>query len=61
MDELFVCPVCSGLTELHESPLCEYGDAFARMIQCAECGSSTHEDGFTPADPEDAEGQDDLF
>lgn len=61
MEELFVCPVCSGLTELDESPLCEYGDAFAGMFQCSECGSSSHEDGFTQPAPDDVEGQEDLF
>lgn len=61
MADLFVCPVCSGLTELHESPLVELADAFTGYVQCSECGSSSHEEGFTPPEADDVEDQDDLF
>lgn len=46
MSTLFRCPVCSAATELSESPLAELSDAFSGYVQCCECGSSSHEDGF---------------
>lgn len=58
---IFICPVCSGHTELNDSPLAELADEFAGYVQCSECGSSSHEDGFTPLEPEDMDGQDELF
>lgn len=52
MSERYTCPTCSQPTELHESPLTAYGDAFAGYVQCQECGSSSHEDGFDPIEPD---------
>lgn len=59
--DLYTCPVCSGYTELHESPLVEISDNFAGYVQCSECGSSTHEEGFEPFIPETLDDTEDLF
>lgn len=58
---LFLCPVCGGHTELHESPLAELADEFSNYVQCSECGTSSDEDGFTEVDPDDLADQEGLF
>lgn len=62
MSTLYRCPVCSGATELNESPLAALSDAFAGYVQCTECGTSSSEEGFEEigADGEDVE-EGDLF
>lgn len=60
--DLHRCPTCSGVTELHESPLAALSDAFANYVQCGECGSSSDAEGFEPIETgDDDDITEDLF